>query len=79
MYQQRLNSLIQYLEHQHLDFAIVNSPKSVFYYTGFHSEPYERFLALVIDLRKETNYLFVPALDLEEAEKSASTTILNAG
>ncbi|MFS0638142.1 Xaa-Pro peptidase family protein [Mesobacillus foraminis] len=71
MYQKRLKSLIQYLEHQHLDFAIVSSPKSVFYYTGFHSEPYERFMALVIDLRKGTNYLFVPALDLEEAETSA--------
>ncbi|WP_066067448.1 M24 family metallopeptidase [Neobacillus soli] len=70
-YQTRLNGLVQYLKERQVDMAIVNSPKNVFYYTGFNSEPYERFMALVIDLRNETNYLFVPALDQEDAEKSS--------
>jgi Xaa-Pro dipeptidase len=70
-YQKRLNSLIQHLEEQQIDWAIVNSPKNVFYYTGFNSEPYERFMALVLDLRNQNNYLFVPALDQEDAEKSS--------
>ncbi|MBM7587360.1 Xaa-Pro dipeptidase [Bacillus pakistanensis] len=70
-YQKRLNKFIQYLENQQVDVAIVNSPKNVFYYTGFHSEPYERFMALVIDLRNQKNYLFVPALDQEAAEETS--------
>jgi Xaa-Pro dipeptidase len=70
-YQKRLNDFIQHLEKQQVDLAIVNSPKNVFYYTGFQSEPYERFMALVIDLRNQKNYLFVPALDQEAAEESS--------
>ncbi|CAH2714955.1 putative peptidase [Neobacillus rhizosphaerae] len=70
-YQIRLNALVQHLKERQVDIAIVNSPKNVFYYTGFNSEPFERFMALVIDLRNETNYLFVPALDQEAAEKSS--------
>ena len=71
-FQIRLNTLIQYLEEQQVDMAIVNSPKNVFYYTGFNSEPFERFMALVIDVRKGSNYLFVPALDQEDAERSSN-------
>ncbi|WP_312474195.1 Xaa-Pro peptidase family protein [Neobacillus sp.] len=70
-FQIRLNALVQHLKERQVDIAIVNSPKNVFYYTGFNSEPFERFMALVIDLRNETNYLFVPALDQEDAEKSS--------
>jgi Xaa-Pro dipeptidase len=71
IYQVRLKALIEYLKKQEVELAIVSSPKNVFYYTGFHSEPYERFLALVIDMHNGTQYLFVPALDQEEAEKSS--------
>ena len=71
MYQTRLNKLILHLEARQIELAIVNSPKNVFYYTGFNSDPHERFMALIIDLRKGKNYLFVPALDLEEAEKKS--------
>ncbi|MGM0900497.1 MAG: M24 family metallopeptidase [Bacillota bacterium] len=71
LYQTRLNALTEYLINKEVDLAIVNSPKNVFYYTGFHSEPYERFLALVIDVRNRKHYLFVPALDQEAAETSS--------
>lgn len=71
-FQIRLDLLVQHLKDRQVDVAIVNSPKNVFYYTGFNSDPHERFMALVIDLRKGAQYLFVPALDFEEAEKNSS-------
>ncbi|QED49105.1 M24 family metallopeptidase [Cytobacillus dafuensis] len=67
-YQSRLNTLVNYLENLHVDLAIIKDPKNVFYYTGFNSNPHERFMALVIDLKKQSQYLFVPSLDLEIAE-----------
>lgn len=67
-YQNRINQLIQYLENKKIDLAIVKDPKNVFYYTGFNSDPHERFMAFVIDTKKQNQYLFVPALDKEIAE-----------
>lgn len=69
IYQKRLKQLQLYLNEQKLDFAIVTQPKNIFYYTGFNSEPYERFMAVVIDLQKSEEYLFVPALDYEAASE----------
>ncbi|WP_299093357.1 Xaa-Pro peptidase family protein [uncultured Metabacillus sp.] len=71
-HRERLALLLQYLESEQIDLAIVISPKSVFYYTGFYSDPHERFMALVLDLRNQHHYLFVPALDLEAAEAVSS-------
>lgn len=70
-YQNRLNELKKYLENQNIDAAIIKDPKNVFYYTGFNSDPHERFMALVLDLKKENQYLFVPALDQEIAENDS--------
>jgi Xaa-Pro dipeptidase len=70
-YQSRINQLIKYLESQQVDIAIIKDPKNVFYYTGFNSNPHERFMAFVIDLNKQNQYLFVPSLDLEIAEKAS--------
>jgi Xaa-Pro dipeptidase len=65
----RLHALTNYLETLGADLGIIKDPKNVFYYTGFNSDPHERFMALVIDLKKQRQYLFVPALDLEIAEE----------
>lgn len=67
-YQDRLTRLTNYLETLDVEIAIINDPKNVFYYTGFNSNPHERFMALVIDLKKQSQFLFVPSLDLEIAE-----------
>ncbi|USK54210.1 Xaa-Pro peptidase family protein [Cytobacillus solani] len=67
-YQSRLTALTNFLDTLDVDLAIVKEPKNVFYYTGFYSDPHERFMALVIDLKKQSQYLFVPSLDLEIAE-----------
>ncbi|KAB2334680.1 aminopeptidase P family protein [Cytobacillus depressus] len=70
-YHSRLNELKKHLENQNVEVAIIKDPKNVFYYTGFNSDPHERFMALVMDLRKGNQYLFVPALDEEIAEKDS--------
>lgn len=66
-YQTRLDTLQNHLKEEKLDVAMVMEPANVFYYTGFNSEPHERFMALVIDNRKSESFLFVPALDKEIA------------
>lgn len=70
-YQNRINELINFLGNQNIDLAIIKDPKNVFYYTGFNSDPHERFMALIIDLKKQSQYLFVPALDKEIADEDS--------
>ncbi|UOQ92883.1 Xaa-Pro peptidase family protein [Halobacillus shinanisalinarum] len=66
-YQDRLITLQNGLEKQNVDVAMITSPANVFYYTGFNSDPHERFMGLVVDNRKQEFTLFVPALDKEIA------------
>src|SRR5690625_2915046 len=66
-YQARLNALLENLNQKEVDLAIVTSPANVFYFTGFNSDPHERFMALIVDNRNKEFTLFVPALDKEIA------------
>lgn len=66
-YQTRLDALQNHLKENNIDVAMISTPANVFYYTGFNSEPHERFMALVIDNLKQEFILFVPALDKEIA------------
>lgn len=70
-YDNRLTTLQNYLKDQGIDAAIVTDPANVFYYTGFDSDPHERFLALVLDIRSQIFSLFIPALDKEIAENES--------
>ncbi|MFS0644450.1 aminopeptidase P family protein [Siminovitchia sp. 179-K 8D1 HS] len=71
-YTKRIEYLKTYLEKENIDMALIISPKSVFYYTGFDSNPHERFMALAIDLINKKEYLFVPSLDKEAAKQQSS-------
>lgn len=66
-YNSRLKTLQKHLEAQQIDVAMVTTPANVFYYSGFQSDPHERFMALIIDTRNRSSMLFVPALDREIA------------
>src|SRR5699024_11062534 len=70
-YQTRLTALKTYLEENNIDVAMIMTPANVFYYTGFNSEPHERFMALVVDNRNQQNILFVPALDKDLASNDS--------
>ena len=57
-----------------MDFAIITSPANVFYYTGFFSHPFERFMALIINKKTDEEVLYVPALDEEAAIQATGIT-----
>lgn len=76
-YQTRLNTLQDYLKEKNIDVAMITLPANVFYYTGFNSDPHERFMALIVDNRTQEFTLFAPLLDMEAASsKSHVTTII---
>lgn len=66
-YQARLTKLVNYLQNENVDVAMITTLANVFYYTGYDSDPYERFMALIVDSRSGNSTLFVPSLDEEIA------------
>jgi Xaa-Pro dipeptidase len=68
----RLTALQSYLEKEAIELAMITDPTNVFYYTGFLSEPHERFMALFIDIPNKQYKLFVPALDKEMAKEEST-------
>ncbi|WP_028599948.1 Xaa-Pro peptidase family protein [Paenibacillus sp. FSL W8-1187] len=60
------------------DKAIFTSPATIYYLTGFYSDPHERFMALVAEPGMDGYTLFVPALDEESARGAASVERLAA-
>lgn len=71
MYKKRRALLQQYIFESKVEAGLIMDPANIYYYTGFLSEPYERFMALFIDTSSEETYLFVPSLDLEAARNEA--------
>ncbi|WP_188454753.1 M24 family metallopeptidase [Virgibacillus oceani] len=70
-YQARLTTLQNNLIENNIDIAMITSQANVFYYTGFNSDPHERFMALIVDNRNQEHTLFVPALDKEIADNAS--------
>lgn len=70
----RKRQLQAYMEEQGIDVAIITSPTHVYYFTGFHCDPHERFLALAIDVRSGAETLFVPLLDRLAAQQQADVS-----
>ncbi len=57
------------METRKLEAAYITRPVSIAYLTGFHAEPHERLMVLVMRLDGAT--LIVPALEQEKAERQA--------
>ncbi|MBE1553329.1 M24 family metallopeptidase [Sporosarcina limicola] len=74
IYENRRILLKTYLTENTFDAVMITNPANVFYYTGFNSDPHERFMALVIDVVGDKTYLFVPALDKEAATLVSDVT-----
>lgn len=70
--EQRLDKLYNYMEEKEMDLLMITSPVNIGYFTGFFSNPHERFMALVLDSKRSEPYLFVPLLDLEAAENQSN-------
>ncbi|OZU87396.1 peptidase M24 family protein [Virgibacillus indicus] len=76
-YNTRLKKLQDSLIKSNAEAAMITSPANIFYFTGFNSDPHERFMALIIDCRTDEFILFVPALDEEiAANESYIQTII---
>ncbi|GIO29585.1 MULTISPECIES: M24 family metallopeptidase [Paenibacillus] len=67
MYEQRLKRLRDYLKREQIDIALITNPTNIYYFSGFYSDPHERFMALVVDAEREQTFMIVPSLDLEAA------------
>ncbi|MBD0383008.1 M24 family metallopeptidase [Paenibacillus sedimenti] len=70
---ERLNHLNALLELKGLDVAFITLPKLIYYFTGFYSDPHERFMALVC-IKGEEPFLFVPVLDHEKAARVSNVS-----
>lgn len=66
-YHNRIAALQKTLNEKNIDITLITAPANIFYYTGFNSDPHERFMGLVLDNRNQELTLFVPALDEEIA------------
>ncbi|MBF0781123.1 MULTISPECIES: Xaa-Pro peptidase family protein [unclassified Granulicatella] len=61
-----LHTLQRKLQQDNIDLCFVQNPSTIGYLTGFHSEPHERLMLLV--MRMDSNPLLIlPALDYEKA------------
>ncbi len=67
----RIEKLHAYMEQEAIEVLLITHPKNVYYFTGFLTEPHERFMALVL-IRGEDPFLFVPLLDSEKARAASS-------
>jgi Xaa-Pro dipeptidase len=66
---QRLNALTDAIKEQDLSFAFVSDPMSIFYLTGFRSNPHERLLALFVFPNIEP-FLVCPAMEERDARSA---------
>lgn len=66
---QRLHSFSQWLQEQHISFALITSTPNVFYLSGFYSDPHERLLSLLV-FPNEEPILVCPQMEALQAKRS---------
>lgn len=64
----RRNRLIEQLAGEGIEKAIITHPLNILYLTGVRIKPYERFMALILDVKGKEGVLMLPSL-----EKSVKT------
>lgn len=70
---ERIKKLYSLLDNEALDVIFITLPKLVYYFTGFYSDPHERFMALIC-IKGEEPLLMVPVLDYEKAVRSTTVS-----
>lgn len=68
-FQQRRNTLRTQAQNENLQYVWIKDPANVFYYTGFLSDPHERFMAYIQNIASGEVFFFVPALDVTAAKQ----------
>jgi Xaa-Pro dipeptidase len=59
----RKNRLIEQLAGEGIEKAIITHPLNILYLTGVRIKPYERFMALILDVKKKEGVLMLPSLE----------------
>ncbi|WP_027091729.1 M24 family metallopeptidase [Cohnella thermotolerans] len=72
----RKQRLLAHMKESGIDAALITAPINIYYFTGFLSDPHERFLALFLDARSDEELLFVPELDAEAARQTGTAARL---
>lgn len=67
--QKRLEKLTNWLRNESIDAAILTSSETVFYFSGFMSDPHERVLAIVLFPHEEP-FLFCPQMEVATAKET---------
>ncbi|UJF14653.1 Xaa-Pro peptidase family protein [Jeotgalibaca sp. MA1X17-3] len=62
-----IQKIINKMMEENVDIAFFDNPNTVYFLTGFRSDPHERILATII-LKNGTSFLFTPALDEKDAK-----------
>jgi Xaa-Pro dipeptidase len=68
----RLTKLQDWLQAQNIDAAFLTSPDTIFYCSGFASDPHERLLALILFQDREP-FLVCPQMEVADAKNSGWT------
>lgn len=72
MYKARQKRLMNYLQEVlKVDVGLIISPINIYYYTGFQSNPHERFFVLAVNVKQNKTTLFLPSLDENTAKNVA--------
>ncbi len=65
----KLNSIIDWLTQEQIDFCFLTNPDSVFYVSGFLSDPHERLLGIGI-FQSGDPFLVCPSMEKDDAKKA---------
>lgn len=74
IHEKRRNELCSILKQRGNQHIFLFDPANIFYYTGFLSDPHERFMSFYMDITTGDTHFFVPALDKEAAAQAADVT-----
>jgi Xaa-Pro dipeptidase len=63
IFQKRREQLINPASARGVDTLIVSNPTNIFYFTGIHVTPYERFIAFILNAQTGQCYMVLPSLE----------------
>ncbi|WP_027363936.1 M24 family metallopeptidase [Desulfotruncus alcoholivorax] len=76
-YARRRSELFKILAHRGIEQVIVGKPLNIYYFTGIMINPYERFVALLLDSKNNSCSMILPSLEKEIASVKGIPEILH--
>lgn len=63
----RINNFYEWMNEHGIEGALITAPVNIYYFTGFYSNPHERFMGLFL-LREQDPTIILPELDVNSAK-----------